>query len=93
MATASKGAEVEGDLAIADADGTVPAAAARQHGDERLVRARFTCVHAAAIRGPVMILWIRLCTNPWTPLASEPEKLSSSPPIRVRPFCDSSAAA
>ena len=54
---------------------------------------RFTCVHAFAIRGPVMILWMVLCTNPCTPLASEPETPFSNEPIRVKPFCDSSAAA
>ena len=53
---------------------------------------QFTCAHAAAIRGPVMTLWMPLCTNPCTPLASDPEKLCSSPATRGRPFYDSSAA-
>ena len=53
---------------------------------------RFTCTHAFAIRGPVMILWMLLCTNPCTPLASDPDTPRSSALIRVRPFAVSSAA-
>jgi hypothetical protein len=34
-----------------------------------------------------------LRTYPWMPLASGPERLGSSAPIRVKPFCDSSVAA
>jgi hypothetical protein len=41
----------------------------------------------------VMILWMRLCTNRCTPLASEPDTPCSSAPIRVKPFCDRPTAA